>query len=263
MVIPSALERRAEQPEPAERDEQPDPGDGRRQHERQLDERDAERAAGEAPAREQYAVGVPKSRISTCAIRRRLELTISASVTTGFESWSISSPGRDVEKIATIGQRRGTRARPPPRGSRRGRAALGARSTRPAALTSPTSSSGAAGSRRPASSSGRPCSSTSLMNACAAALLRARGDDRHRVGDLRLRPGRDLDHGHLAGHGLRVGRVDEAGVGLAERDLREHAADVGLLADDVREHARRQPHLLQHLQRVAPDRHGRVRRSRA
>ena len=42
-----------------------------------------------------------------------------------------------------------------------------------------------------------------------------------------------LDHLHLAAGGLRVGRVDEAGVGLAQRDLREHLADVRLLADDV------------------------------
>ena len=40
---------------------------------------------------------------------------------------------------------------------------------------------------------------------------------------------RDLEHPHLLRHGARVGRVDEARVGLAERDLRQHLAHVGLL----------------------------------
>ena len=54
-------------PEPAESDEQPDPGDGRRQHERELDERDDEVAERDVRVATQYAVGVPKTTISTIA----------------------------------------------------------------------------------------------------------------------------------------------------------------------------------------------------
>ena len=38
---------------------------------------------------------------------------------------------------------------------------------------------------------------------------------------------------HLPRHRPRVGRVDEARVGLVQRDLRQHLAHVGLAADDV------------------------------
>src|SRR5262249_34639856 len=57
-------------------------------------------------------------------------------------------------------------------------------------------------------------------------LVPASGDDADPVLHLRLGPGRHPDHLDLARHGLRVGRVDEARVSLAERDLREHLADV-------------------------------------
>ena len=73
-----------------------------------------------------------------------------------------------------------------------------------------------------------------LIHACAAALLPDFGHDRDLVAHARLRPGRDPDHGHLVAHRARVGDVDEAGVGLAERDLARHRLDVGLLADDLR-----------------------------
>ena len=57
-----------------------------------------------------YAVGVPKSSTSACAIKVVLKLTISASVTTGLESWSISWPGGTWTKIASIGSARNASA---------------------------------------------------------------------------------------------------------------------------------------------------------
>ena len=51
--IAERVQARAEQAVAAERREQADARDGRRQHERQLDEGDGERVAGEAPRREQ------------------------------------------------------------------------------------------------------------------------------------------------------------------------------------------------------------------
>ena len=50
-----------------------------------------------------YAVGVPNARMSTCATSVVLSVTISASVTIGFESCRSSSPGGTWTKIATIG----------------------------------------------------------------------------------------------------------------------------------------------------------------
>ena len=46
--------------------------------------------------------------MSACAISVVLKLTISASVTTGFESWSISRPGGTRKKIASTGSVRNT-----------------------------------------------------------------------------------------------------------------------------------------------------------
>ena len=57
-----------------------------------------QRAPGKRRVARRYAAGVPNRRISACAISARLELTIERVATTGFESWSISSPGRDVRE---------------------------------------------------------------------------------------------------------------------------------------------------------------------
>src|SRR5262249_54467646 len=53
-------------------------------------------------------------------------------------------------------------------------------------------------------------------------LVGAVRDDADAVLHLGLCPGGHLDHFHLAGHGLGIGRVDEAGVGLTECDLGEN-----------------------------------------
>ena len=53
---------------------------------------------------------MPKSRTSACAISVVLKLTMSASVTTGLESWSSSRPGETCTKIATIGRTRNASA---------------------------------------------------------------------------------------------------------------------------------------------------------
>ena len=50
-----------------------------------------------------YASGVPNRRISACAISDVLTLTISASVTTGLDSWWSSLPGGTRRKIAATG----------------------------------------------------------------------------------------------------------------------------------------------------------------
>ena len=92
---------------------------------------------------------------------------------------------------------------------------------------------------------------TLFTNARAAALFWLADDDRDAVLHLRLRPRREPQDLHLARNRPRVGRVDEAGVGLAERDLREHLAHVRLAADDVLQHAR-EPHVPEDLDRVAP-----------
>jgi len=52
------------------------------------------------------AAGVPKRRISVCAIRLVFRLTTNASCTTGFPSCSTSSAGDVCAKIATIGRSR-------------------------------------------------------------------------------------------------------------------------------------------------------------
>ena len=71
--IPSASKRRAEQAEAAEGGEQADARDRRRQDERQLDERDRERAAAEAPLASRYAVGVPNSEDQRLRDQARLQ----------------------------------------------------------------------------------------------------------------------------------------------------------------------------------------------
>ena len=67
------LERAAEQPEAPEGGEQREPGHRRRQDERQLDQRDRERATAEPPVAMKYAVGVPTSEDERLRDRVRLE----------------------------------------------------------------------------------------------------------------------------------------------------------------------------------------------
>ena len=74
-----------------------------------------------------------------------------------------------------------------------------------------------------------------------------------------------LDTLDLAAHRHRIGRIDEAGVRLAEHDLGQDGSHVRLLADDVRLHPclevvseeTRGGKLLEDLKGVAPHRNGR------
>ncbi len=91
------------------------------------------------------------------------------------------------------------------------------------------------------------------MNARASALFDARGDDADAVPHRRLGPRGQLDDADVVLHRRRVGAVDETGVGLAERHLREHAAHVRLLADDVRQHRGADAEVAQDLPRVVAD----------
>ena len=106
-----------------------------------------------------YAVGVPNSSTSACAISVVLKLTISASVTTGFESWSISCPGGTRKKIASTGSARNASVIP----------AAAKYATASSALRMPTS---VGSGRKPAASSffWPALLRTSLMNFFAAVL---------------------------------------------------------------------------------------------
>ena len=57
-----------------------------------------------------YASGVPSTRIAACAIALVSRLTTSASVTTGFESWSTSRPGGSWVSSAASGSARNASA---------------------------------------------------------------------------------------------------------------------------------------------------------
>ena len=72
-------------------------------------------------------------------------------------------------------------------------------------------------------------------------LIRPPGHDRHRIRDLRLRPGGHPDQRQVRRVDDVVGEVDEPRVDLAERDLRDDVRIVGLLADDVRLDGRARP----------------------
>ena len=74
------------------------PGDRRRQDERQLDERDRERVAGEAAVASRYAVGVPKRTISACAIRLVLRLTTKRVAHDGVRELVDQLAGRGVRE---------------------------------------------------------------------------------------------------------------------------------------------------------------------
>ena len=75
------------------------PGDRRRQHDRQLDERDRERPALEPVRREEPGRRRPEAEDHDLRDRRpSCRLTISASITTGFESWCSRSVERDMEE---------------------------------------------------------------------------------------------------------------------------------------------------------------------
>ena len=98
--------------------------------------------------------------------------------------------------------------------------------------------------------------STLSMNACAAALFELFETIAIAYADLRLRPGGHGDHRHVARHRLRVGRVDEAGVGLAERTFERTVRTSVSWLTTFGVTWLRQAHLVEHLQRVGADRHG-------
>ena len=174
------------------------------------------------PAREQE--GEPASRTARSAPARSrvvLMLTTNASRTTGFESWSTRCAGEVRAKIATIGSSRNASATQ----RRVRRRAPSARTTRLRLDARQEAGRDQLLLRRLARAA--------LDERLRVGLVPARRDDADAVPHLRLRPRRHLDRPHLSRNRRRVGRIDEARVGLAERDLREHLAHVGLLADDV------------------------------
>ena len=189
----------------------------------------------------QYAAGVPNPRISTIAsafVSAVTRIASSAAVLPSAESRSPAGRAGRPRRSAAAGRaaRRPSRGRAP-----RGRARATAR---------PCWDREEAGvpqrllpHRREESLD--PCS-------CRRLVGRPR-HDRDLVADARLRPGRDADDRDLRADRPGVGRVDEAGVRLAERDLAGHGLHVGLLADDLREH-RGQAHLAEDRPRVAADR---------
>ena len=247
MSIPSASKVPPSRPEPAEGREQPDPGDGGRQHERQLDQRDDEIARPGRPRRDpvrgrgaeeddqEHRDGVRLGRDDERILARR-----------SCRARETRSPGGTRRKIAAIGSSRKSRATPVARTSVARKSLV---------------YDDALGSGEEAGVLQRrlPLVGEDPLDPCLRRrLVAGLRDDRDLVAYARLRPGRDPDHRHLVAHRARVGDVDEAGVGLAERDLAGDGLDVGLLADHLREH-RREAHLLQHGAGVAADRHGRVR----
>ena len=158
-----------------------------------------------------YAVGVPKKRISACATRLVFSVTTKASRTTGFESWPISLPGVVWTKIPTIGRTRKTSVtaasatnRPPP-------------SLSPNRLVIAYDFGLTRGRKPYASSLAWPfLLSTSLMNACAAGLFVLVETTQIPYCTFGCAQAGILITFTLPGHGLRVGRVDEARIDLTE-----------------------------------------------
>ena len=75
------------------------------------------------------------------------------------------------------------------------------------------------------------------MNSSAAGAVPRALHDRDLVPDRRLRALRQRDRDQPRRCGADVGRVDEAGIGLAERELADDPLHVRLLADRLAEHA--------------------------
>ena len=200
----------------------PMPGDGRRQDERQLDERDEERrgrGTAATPARTRSAC--PSSRIERLRGERRLQAHDERVGHDGVPELR--------DRACRAGRARRWR-RPAVRGSASATNVASedadSRDDAPHLLAprKPAACSFACATGRSSFVDERPgrtpCACSTVTTATAYC-------------DDRLRAPADPDRRDLAAHGPCVGHVDEAGVRLAERDLREHLAHVVLVAHDV------------------------------
>src|SRR5262245_23647016 len=165
-----------------------------------------------------YAVGVPNRTISACAIALVFRLTMKASRTTGFESWSSRCPGLVWAKIATIGSARNTSVTIAIATNRPARAARFIAGD-PGCVRAPVVPCRLLllGRRRLHAREEAVRQHPRLARLAqdlvdeglGVGLVAAPRDDADPVLHLRLRPRRHLDHVHLVCDGLRVGRVHE------------------------------------------------------
>ena len=134
-----------------------------------------------------------------------------------------SSPGGTPEEDRDDREQRGTRARRPSRAQSDGARTRGSHgSPNPAARSA----------RRPSGAEERD------QERLRGLEVRRPRRDRHLVDDGRLRRGREPDRrAPVDATGADVGRVDEPGVGLTERDLADDALHVRLQADRLPQHA--------------------------